>query len=312
MAEATPPPQCDPASAHAFRCPQVLSSAPTAPATRNCSVARARTSPAPQSASGSRRCCPRGEGVGPGIGRGRTAGTERDFSEVEGRRYLCTQGRGKERRLTPILPLLEPTSPLERAPALTTPSRGGPCPYLAGSSGLTLPLLRLPGQILNPRVPPHPHPVLGTPRWADPAPHSVCLPEPTPGTYFHLAPDEITLPREVPTHGTAPGTAPPPAPSCPAPKRSAAQPRPSQPSRPCSSVGEVQWEAEFFALQDSNNKLAGALRDANAAAAQWRQQLEAQRAEAERLRQRVRGPLPPRDAQWPPATVEPLPPSWVH
>ncbi|XP_036749240.1 homer protein homolog 3 isoform X2 [Manis pentadactyla] len=53
------------------------------------------------------------------------------------------------------------------------------------------------------------------------------------------------------------------------------------------SVGEVQWEAEFFALQDSNSKLAGALREANAAAAQWRQQLEAQRAEAERLRQRV-------------------------
>uniref|UniRef100_A0A8C0ZXM6 WH1 domain-containing protein n=1 Tax=Castor canadensis TaxID=51338 RepID=A0A8C0ZXM6_CASCN len=53
------------------------------------------------------------------------------------------------------------------------------------------------------------------------------------------------------------------------------------------SVGEVQWEVEFFALQDSNDKLAGALREANAAAAQWRQQLEAQRAEAERLRQRV-------------------------
>ncbi|XP_007943675.1 homer protein homolog 3 [Orycteropus afer afer] len=53
------------------------------------------------------------------------------------------------------------------------------------------------------------------------------------------------------------------------------------------SVGEVQWEAEFFALQDSNNKLAGALREANAAAAQWRQQLEVQRVEAERLRQRV-------------------------
>lgn len=70
-------------------------------------------------------------------------------------------------------------------------------------------------------------------------------------------------------------------------------------------MGEVQWEAEFFALQDSNNKLAGALREANAAAAQWRQQLEAQRAEAERLRQRVRGPLPLRDptAQ---ATMEPL------
>ncbi|KAM6168553.1 homer protein homolog 3 isoform 2-T2 [Erethizon dorsatum] len=53
------------------------------------------------------------------------------------------------------------------------------------------------------------------------------------------------------------------------------------------SVGEVQWEAEFFALQDSNNKLADALREANAAATQWRQQVEAQRAEAERLRQRV-------------------------
>ncbi|CAH6779718.1 homer protein homolog 3 [Phodopus roborovskii] len=53
------------------------------------------------------------------------------------------------------------------------------------------------------------------------------------------------------------------------------------------SVGEVQWEAEFFALQDSNQRLAGALREANAAAAQWRQQLEVQRAEADRLRQRV-------------------------
>ncbi|XP_076770430.1 homer protein homolog 3 isoform X1 [Arvicanthis niloticus] len=53
------------------------------------------------------------------------------------------------------------------------------------------------------------------------------------------------------------------------------------------SVGEVQWEAEFFALQDSNQRLAGALREANAAATQWRQQLEVQRAEAEHLRQRV-------------------------
>lgn len=50
----------------------------------------------------------------------------------------------------------------------------------------------------------------------------------------------------------------------------------------------MQWEAEFFALQDSNNKLADALREANAAATQWRHQVEAQRAEAERLRQRVR------------------------
>ncbi|XP_060038360.1 homer protein homolog 3 isoform X2 [Erinaceus europaeus] len=53
------------------------------------------------------------------------------------------------------------------------------------------------------------------------------------------------------------------------------------------SVGEVPWEAELFALQDSNLRLSGALREANAAASQWRQQLEAQRAEAERLRQRV-------------------------
>ncbi|XP_012883770.1 PREDICTED: homer protein homolog 3, partial [Dipodomys ordii] len=68
------------------------------------------------------------------------------------------------------------------------------------------------------------------------------------------------------------------------PPRGPAPPTPA--SGPRSSVGEVQWEAEFFALQDSNNKLAGALREANAAAAQWRQQLEAQQAEAERLRQR--------------------------
>lgn len=72
-------------------------------------------------------------------------------------------------------------------------------------------------------------------------------------------------------------------------------------------MGEVQWEAEFFALQDSNNKLASALREANAAAAQWRQQLEAQRAEAERLRQRVRGPFFPLRDPGPRATVEPLP-----
>ncbi|KAM6216853.1 homer protein homolog 3 [Rhynchocyon petersi] len=68
------------------------------------------------------------------------------------------------------------------------------------------------------------------------------------------------------------------------------------------SVGEVQWEAEFFALQDSNNKLAGALREANAAAAQWRQQLEAQRVEAERLRQRV-AELEAQAASEPPAVA---------
>ncbi|VFV30274.1 homer protein homolog 3-like [Lynx pardinus] len=71
------------------------------------------------------------------------------------------------------------------------------------------------------------------------------------------------------------------------------------------SVGEVQWEAEFFALQDSNNKLAGALREANAAAAQWRQQLEAQRAEAERLRQRQSWrPLEAQAAAEPPSVSE--------
>lgn len=78
----------------------------------------------------------------------------------------------------------------------------------------------------------------------------------------------------------------------------------------------MQWEAEFFALQDSNNKLAGALREANAAAAQWRQQLEAQRAEAERLRQRVRGPLPETPSgpgrQLGSPCLRMSSPSWVH
>ncbi|XP_076978232.1 homer protein homolog 3 [Tamandua tetradactyla] len=69
------------------------------------------------------------------------------------------------------------------------------------------------------------------------------------------------------------------------------------------SVGEVQWEAELFALQDSNSKLVGALREASAAAAQWRQQLEAQRAEAERLRQRV-AELEAQAAAEPPAVGE--------
>lgn len=89
--------------------------------------------------------------------------------------------------------------------------------------------------------------------------------------------------------GPRPGSTPRPRGRPPLAPRSP-DPAPRRPSRPRSSVGEVQWEAEFFALQDSNNKLAGALREANAAAAQWRQQLEAQRAEAERLRQRVRRP----------------------
>uniref|UniRef100_A0A670Y3D8 Homer scaffold protein 3 n=1 Tax=Pseudonaja textilis TaxID=8673 RepID=A0A670Y3D8_PSETE len=54
-----------------------------------------------------------------------------------------------------------------------------------------------------------------------------------------------------------------------------------------SSVCEVQWEAEFFTLQDNNNKLVAALREANANVEQWKQQLAAYQEETEALRQRV-------------------------
>ncbi|XP_078527464.1 homer protein homolog 3 [Lissotriton helveticus] len=53
------------------------------------------------------------------------------------------------------------------------------------------------------------------------------------------------------------------------------------------SVCEVQWEAEFFSLQDSNNKLVAALQEANASVEQWKKQLAAYQEETERLRQRV-------------------------
>uniref|UniRef100_A0A5F8GJX0 Homer scaffold protein 3 n=1 Tax=Monodelphis domestica TaxID=13616 RepID=A0A5F8GJX0_MONDO len=53
------------------------------------------------------------------------------------------------------------------------------------------------------------------------------------------------------------------------------------------SVGEVQWEAEFFTLQDNNNKLVAALREANASVERWKEQLEAYQEETERLRLRV-------------------------
>ncbi|XP_069505267.1 homer protein homolog 3 isoform X2 [Ambystoma mexicanum] len=53
------------------------------------------------------------------------------------------------------------------------------------------------------------------------------------------------------------------------------------------SVCEVQWEAEFFSLQDSNNKLVAALHEANANVEQWKKQLAAYQEETERLRQRV-------------------------
>lgn len=53
------------------------------------------------------------------------------------------------------------------------------------------------------------------------------------------------------------------------------------------SVCEVQWEAEFFSLQDNNNKLVAALREANANVEKWKKQLSGYQEEAELLRQRV-------------------------
>nr|XP_056700305.1 homer protein homolog 3 isoform X3 [Euleptes europaea] len=50
------------------------------------------------------------------------------------------------------------------------------------------------------------------------------------------------------------------------------------------SVCEVQWEAEFFTLQDSNNKLVAALHEANANVEQWKKQLAAYQEETEALR----------------------------
>lgn len=127
----------------------------------------------------------------------------------------------------------------------------------------------------------------------------------TEGPALTPPPGKTPPPRDVPTPLSRGLLTPPIAPPKTQPRLRPA-PGPVRPRlalcrlrRSRSSVGEVQWEAEFFALQDSNNKLAGALREANAAAAQWRQQLEAQRAEAERLRQRVRKPHPPEDPRWP-------------
>ncbi|KAL9824231.1 homer protein homolog 3 isoform 1-T1 [Geothlypis trichas] len=53
------------------------------------------------------------------------------------------------------------------------------------------------------------------------------------------------------------------------------------------SVSEVQWEAEFFSLQDNNSKLVAALHEANASVEQWQKELAAYRDETEALRQRV-------------------------
>uniref|UniRef100_A0A8D0ECM4 Homer scaffold protein 3 n=1 Tax=Salvator merianae TaxID=96440 RepID=A0A8D0ECM4_SALMN len=53
------------------------------------------------------------------------------------------------------------------------------------------------------------------------------------------------------------------------------------------SVCEVQWEAEFFTLQDNNTKLMAALHEANANVEQWKKQLASYQEETETLRQRV-------------------------
>uniref|UniRef100_A0A8D2PPZ5 Uncharacterized protein n=1 Tax=Zosterops lateralis melanops TaxID=1220523 RepID=A0A8D2PPZ5_ZOSLA len=53
------------------------------------------------------------------------------------------------------------------------------------------------------------------------------------------------------------------------------------------SVSEVQWEAEFFSLQDNNTRLVAALHEANANVDQWKKQLTAYQEETESLRQRV-------------------------
>ncbi|XP_056368631.1 homer protein homolog 3 [Oenanthe melanoleuca] len=53
------------------------------------------------------------------------------------------------------------------------------------------------------------------------------------------------------------------------------------------SVSEVQWEAEFFSLQDNNSRLVAALHEANASVEQWKKQLLAYQEETESLRHRV-------------------------
>ncbi|XP_062815618.1 homer protein homolog 3 [Anolis carolinensis] len=53
------------------------------------------------------------------------------------------------------------------------------------------------------------------------------------------------------------------------------------------SVCEVQWEAEFFTLQENNNKLVAALHEANANVEQWKKQLATYQEETQALRLRV-------------------------
>nr|XP_033812782.1 homer protein homolog 3 isoform X1 [Geotrypetes seraphini] len=53
------------------------------------------------------------------------------------------------------------------------------------------------------------------------------------------------------------------------------------------SVCDVQWEAEYFSLQDNNSKLLAALQEASSNVEQWKKRLAAYQEETERLRQRV-------------------------
>ncbi|XP_035860830.1 homer protein homolog 3-like isoform X6 [Sander lucioperca] len=53
------------------------------------------------------------------------------------------------------------------------------------------------------------------------------------------------------------------------------------------SICEMNLEAEFFSLQDSNTKLVAALHEANANVEQWKKQLTAYQEETDRLREQV-------------------------
>ncbi|NXR24565.1 HOME3 protein, partial [Cinclus mexicanus] len=53
------------------------------------------------------------------------------------------------------------------------------------------------------------------------------------------------------------------------------------------SVSELQWEVEFFSLQDNNARLVAALHEAQASVEQWKEQLGLYQEETESLRHRV-------------------------
>lgn len=158
-------PHCALTSAHALRCPRAPSSAPTAPATRSYSAARARTLPAPLSASGSERCCPRGEGVGRGTGAWQDEGLGKRGEEV----LRNCRGLFKRRDLA-----LDPRPVVGEETPRLCPFQSRPRSCLIHYSGLTLACPHLLRLILNPRVPPHPLCPVHIP-WADPAWPSDCV-----------------------------------------------------------------------------------------------------------------------------------------